>query len=335
MNTLKIAGKYLDQPLLVSKFKKDVPYILSIGGGIYTAHKVKQAKANKRNETLLRTGTTMLFTILSALLAPKIVNKIFKNTTLNINEIKQRNLSLINTYLKENSSSTNINEILKKSIDKILTIKEIKTLYTDKQIDKKFLNKLIPEPENINSKEIFSEIGRLSLLGLIPVIGGIAGGISGDMVVDRDWKSRIPNKIKEGAYQYLANIFLCNIGAGIALGIMEKAGIKSKSGRATGMIAGILTTGVLGGSLLANLIGNKLINPIFGEDKNKPLFNERKPEALDIGLHVDDIATVAVMSGLKWIEPALPIMYAISGFRAGIGYRNVNFCNENKKVWNR
>ena len=42
------------------------------------------------------------------------------------------------------------------------------------------------------------------------------------------------------------------------------------------------------------------------------------------------------MSGLKWIEPALPIMYAISGYRAGIGYRNgehkqyffVNICND-------
>ena len=66
----------------------------------------------------------------------------------------------------------------------------------------------------------------------------------------------------------------------------------------------------------------------------KGIYNEHKPEALDIGLHTDDIATVAVMSGLKWIEPALPIMYAISGYRAGIGYRNVNNCNEKNKCWN-
>lgn len=49
---------------------------------------------------------------------------------------------------------------------------------------------------------------------------------------------------------------------------------------------------------------------------------ERKPEVIDISLHTDDIATVAVLSGLKWIEPALPIMYSISGYRSGIGYRN-------------
>ena len=73
------------------------------------------------------------------------------------------------------------------------------------------------------------------------------------------------------------------------------------------------------------------MSPSPKEKNSKNLYGERKPEALDIGLHTDDIATVAVMSGLKWIEPALPIMYAISGFRAGIGYRNVNICNEKKE----
>ena len=43
---------------------------------------------------------------------------------------------------------------------------------------------------------------------------------------------------------------------------------------------------------------------------------------LDLGLHTDDIATVSLLSGLKWIEPSLPVLYAISGYRAGIGYRN-------------
>lgn len=89
------------------------------------------------------------------------------------------------------------------------------------------------------------------------------------------------------------------------------------------MTAGIALTGVVGGSAIANFISSKLINPFFNKETNdKSLFSERKPEAIDVGLHADDIATVAVMSGLKWIEPALPIMYSISGYRAGIGYRN-------------
>ena len=59
-----------------------------------------------------------------------------------------------------------------------------------------------------------------------------------------------------------------------------------------------------------------------GEGNTKKSEKERTPEILDIGLHTDDIATVSLLSGLKWIEPALPIMYTLSGYRAGIGYRN-------------
>ena len=56
--------------------------------------------------------------------------------------------------------------------------------------------------------------------------------------------------------------------------------------------------------------------------KSKSEQKERKPEALDVCLHTDDIATVSLLSGLKWIEPALPILYSVSGYKAGSGYRN-------------
>ena len=49
---------------------------------------------------------------------------------------------------------------------------------------------------------------------------------------------------------------------------------------------------------------------------------ERKPELIDLGMYTDDIATVALLSGLKWIEPSLPFLYSISGYKSGIGYRN-------------
>lgn len=100
--------------------------------------------------------------------------------------------------------------------------------------------------------------------------------------------------------------------------------IKSKAARCAGMVAGILLTGVIGGSILANYIGNKLINPVIFKEKTD---EKRTPELLDLSLHTDDIATVSLLSGLKWIEPSLPILYSISGYRAGIGYRN----DKNKK----
>lgn len=322
MNILKIAGKFLDQPLLVAKFQKTVPAILLTAGGLYGIHEVKKAPEKHKNRAAVRVGTTMMFTIVSALAAPAITNKLFKKAAPNINKIAENNMEAIDKFVKNNTVKASVKETLNKAKNKVLSFKEVKRLHEEIG-DKNFLNELIPEPENITSKEIFSEIGRLSVFGLIPVLGGIAGGITGDFLSSKNWKERIPDKIKEGAYQYLANIFLCNAGAGMALGIMERLGVKSKGTRALGMVGGIVSTGIIGGSAIANLIGNKIINPIFkkkSEDNN--IYAERHPEALDIGLHTDDIATVAVMSGLKWIEPALPFMYAISGYRAGIGYRN-------------
>lgn len=334
MNIFKIVGKYLDQPLLVAKFQKKVPYLLTAGGAACVAYSsYKNKEEDVKPKYLQRSSLTMLFTILSALAAPKIANKIFNKHELSIGDIKKNNSNLVDNFVKNNKLEKDVYNLLEKAKNKTLSFKEIKELYTRNKIDKNFLNKLIPEPENITSKEIFSEIGRLSVLGLIPVIGGIVGGVYADIATNENWKEKLPNKIKEGTYQYLANIFLCNVGAGTALAIMEKCGVKSKSARALGMISGILTTGVIGGSVIANFISNKIVNPLFGKEC-KSIYSERKPEALDIGLHTDDIATVAVMSGLKWIEPALPIMYAISGYRAGIGYRNVNNCKEKKEVWN-
>ena len=322
MNIFKIAGKYLDQPILVSNFEKKVPYVLAAGGAACVAHKVKHEKPENRKKTAIKLGTTMGITVMSALVAPRMANKIFKVNRKNINQIKKDNAFLIDEFVKNNKIDKSTRRILNKAKEKSLSFGEVKSLYKKPEINENFLNKLIPEPDNIDSKEIFSEIGRLSFLGLVPVIGGISGGILGDKLSGDNWKERIPNKIKEGAYQYLANIFLCNVGAGIALALMEKSGVKSKSSRALGMVGGIVSTGIIGGSVIANVIGNKIINPLFGSKDKKALYSERKPEALDVGLHVDDIATVAVMSGLKWIEPALPVMYSISGYRAGIGYRN-------------
>lgn len=334
MGIFKIAGKFLDQPILVAKFKKTVPYLLGTGGAVYCAQDIKKSDTEDKKKTAIKTGLTMGVTIASALAAPNIVNKIFKVETKNLKQIKQLNTQIVDEFISKNIVDNKTKTILEKAKEKVLVFKEVKHLNENLGKTPKgstFLDELIPNPENITSKEIFSEIGRLSVLGLIPVIGGISGGIVGDALTEVHWKSKLPDKIKEGTYQYLANIFLCNVGAGLALALMEKSGVKSKAQRAIGMICGIVMTGIIGGSAIANLIGNKLINPIFGKKTNHNIYKERKPEALDIGLHVDDIATVAVMSGLKWIEPALPIMYSISGYRAGIGYRNNNVKNCNNK----
>ena len=325
-----MAGKYLDQPLLVGKFSKAVPATLIAGSALYTAHEVKKAPEGHKKQAAINTALVLGATSAAALAAPRVAAKVVGRPfeKVNLNKIRQNNTKLVDEFLSSNKVSKPVETILDKARTKVLKIKEIATL--NKEIGqtengKKFMNAFVPEPENVTSKDIVKDMARLSILGAMPV----AGGIAGDMITDKpNWKKKLPNKIKEGAYQYLANIFLCNVGAAGALGILEAAKVKSKAARAGGMVAGILATGVIGGSTIANYISKKVINPLFDgknakkADKNEGLYSERKPEALDLCLHSDDIATIAVMSGFKWIEPSLPILYAISGYRSGIGYRN-------------
>lgn len=359
MNNLSIFGKFLDQPILVAKFQKAVPAVLTSGAVAYGLYDISKAEKGKRKERAIKTGITIGATVAAALSAPKIASFVTKRALpLNIEAVKQRNQEIIESFV----SSSNVNEktitILEKNKERILRFKDVKTLFEkfkDDEKGKDFLKKLIPDPENISANDIFSEIGYLSVYGAVPVIGGIIGGSAADMVVDKKtWRDKIPDKIKEGSYQYLANIFMCNVGAGIALAIMEKFGITSKGARAIGMTAGIVLSGIIGGSKIANFIGRNVIDRFFNKkeksnyqcddildidfkkrttedyikrqslytNKAKEIQKERTPEVLDIGLHTDDIATVSLLSGLKWIEPALPIMYTISGYRAGIGYRN-------------
>lgn len=370
MSNIKAIGKFLDQPILVAKFQKAVPTLLTTGAAAYTLYDASKEKdPQKRKQRALKTGITLGTTVTAALVAPKIAANITKRalpTSLNV--IKKNNARLVDSFIRNSNVDDATATILNKSKKQILNLKEVNTIFNNLSKDEKgkdFLSKLIPAPENISAKDIFSEIGYLSIFGAIPVIGGITGGVIADKVTDKkNWKAKVPDKIKEGSYQYLANIFMCNVGAGIALGLMEKIGVTSKIGRAAGMTAGIIATGVLGGSKIANFISNKMIDPLFDkksskglpqnnkhhdmsdhthqiqqsnttnlvefhsrryENKNefkKEVKKDRTPEALDIGLHVDDISTVSLLSGLKWIEPALPVMYTISGYRAGIGYRN-------------
>lgn len=359
MNSLSVLGKYLDQPLLVKKFSNAMPAVLIGGGGLYAYQHLKNTPQENSKKETIKTALVLSGTIASALVAPRIAKKavkIFKSKAHvhsehgthchhghhghhehhnhsehelpSLKKIKEKNTKLINNFLNENKVSEKTAKILETAKEKVLGFSKVKILFSELKDEKSkvFLNKFIPNPENIDSKHIFGEILELSTLGLVPVVGGIAGGIIGDKLTEENWKERIPNKIKEGSYQYLANIFLCNVGAGAALWGLEKAKVESKTVRAVGMIGGIVATGILGGSAIANFIGKKCIDPLFKHKHDtkikEELYSERVPEMLDVGLHVDDIATVAAMSGLKWIVPALPALYSISGFRAGIGYRN-------------
>ena len=334
--------KYIDQPMVLNKLDHKMPVLLiGAGSGFGILNSVKDSKKDKKHSRskFVQNEVVILSTIGASLLGTRGLKiggkKIFNGLMerVHITELQKVQTKAVNRFLAEiNITGVDVKSALQTAKLKELSPKQIELLQNklpESPAKQKLFSVILPEQKNLNSKEIFSEIKRLSLLGLIPVAGGVAGGIIADKVTHTNSRKGTANKVKEGLYQYLANIFLCNIGAGSALFLSEKLEKAKKIKPLTPMkklaviLTGITATGIIGGSYIANFVSKKCINPLFGEKNNgKGLYNERKPEALDIVLHADDIATAGILSGFKWIEPALPFMYFISGYRAGTGYRN-------------
>jgi len=336
---MKIASiaKYIDQPIVLNKLDRKMPTLLiGIGGGygLFDTFREKKDKQKKFVKNSIIIATTITASLIGTrglkIGAKKIVKGLMERISLQ--ELQNKQNTAVEKYLTTTKiNDTKISDALKRARTKELKPDQIELLINQLPLSparKELFEVILPEKKNLNSKEIFSEVKRLSLLGLIPIVGGVAGGIFADKVTKSSNKKNTANKVKEGIYQYLANIFLCNIGAGGALYIFERLE-KSKKIKPLGsmaklgvIFAGIAATGIIGGSYIANYISKKVIDPLFGQKNNGRLYGERKPEALDIALHSDDIATAGILSGFKWIEPALPALYFISGYRAGIGYRN-------------
>ncbi len=342
-------GKFLDQPILIAKLKNQTPKILigaALAYGAYDTMKAsKEERKNRGIKNAIVLGTVAATSLISAFGLRAGKKQIFQGLV-NVKkpeDIIKDNVFAVDKFLKNNNPDDNIKKALNKAKDGALSLKDTKEIlklndtYKGKE---ELFDTLFSKKEDLSAKEIFKETGRLSVLGLMPVAGGVLGGIAAEKITGEDSPKSTSNKIKEGAYQFLANIFMCNVGAAGALFAAErlqKAGkIKALSpmGKLGVITGGIFVTGIMGGSLAANWIGKHVLDPIFDGkkqgktrfDKNfedkKDLYEERKPELLDIALHTDDIATAGVLSGFKWIEPMLPLMYTISGYRAGTGYRN-------------
>ena len=330
ISDFKYVGKYLDQPSLVKKFDKYVPGAIITGAIGYGLFDTFSSDKDKRKSKALHNLFVLSFTTASAIIATrglKIKGKKFFDGLVELPHLHMKDLDSALATVRDDTTRKLIYKVKDGNILNLKQIKELSMSLENKYKDKSLINSIIPAP---HTHKPFEELKDLSILGLIPVVGGVVGGIAGDKVTDNKWKQNIPNKIKEGSYQYLNNIFLCNVGAGLALLLMNKLNVKSKAVRFGSMLAGVVGVGLVAGSAIANYIGKKFINPIFDKkliNQNsqitfKNINSERHPELLDLSLHVDDLASVGFITGLKWIGPILPLMYTVSGYRAGTGYRN-------------
>ncbi len=337
-----IFGKYIDQPALIKSVYKKMPPVLMAGAagfGLYDTFnnkKVKQGEESILNR-FVKNAAVLTGTVASVL--------IFGKKFIHLPHACKNGLkNMAERFKNDKTLSPLINKVRE---GKILGFSQVKTLYEGLEKQGKngenLISKLIPTGHShhghghgfLSKHPEFGEIRDLSILGLIPVLGGIAGGAAGDLLTGEKLGKTMPDKLNEGSYQYLANIVLCNVGAGAALFAVNRTRHKnSKPVKFFSMLVGILAVGVAGGSFIANLIGKEIVNPLVGrnhpdkkhggQDENfyKELYSERTPEAIDIGLHIDDVASAGFLSGLNVIAPILPVLYSVSAYRAGVGYRN-------------
>lgn len=328
----KVFGKYLDQPALVEKLYNVMPSVLTASAAGYGIYDTMQAPKDTRKKRAIKNASVLGFTVASALLSTRGLKINGRQIFEGIIELPESDKEGIAEVLTKPLGKKAKELVEKVNDEKVLKFKEVKELMkelSEKFKDEKLISKVIPDAE---SEAPFADLLKLSWLGLIPVLGGIAGGVAGDRLVKDDWKKHFPDKIKEGTYQYLNNIALCNVGAGLGALTMNAFNVKSKTARFVAMLSGVLGVGLVAGNAIANFVGKNYINPLFDKNQKtqhkpfkemvKNLNAERHPEALDVSLHLDDVASVGFVSGLKWIGPVLPLLYSVSAYRAGIGYRN-------------
>ena len=180
MPRISAIGKYLDQPLLTAKINKNVPYMLTLGAAAIFTDTVKKSPKDERRKSALKIGTTLAATAISAAMAPKIASYVTgRSVSKTLSQIKKSNTEIVDEYVKNNNVGEQLQKILQKAKTKVLSLKEINKLFSNPE-HSEVANKLIPPPVSVGSKDIFKEIGWLSVYGAIPVAGGIAGGVIGD-----------------------------------------------------------------------------------------------------------------------------------------------------------
>ena len=127
MNNLQVLGKFLDQPMLVSKFQKAVPAVLATGAAAFTAYDAcKETDPEKRKQRALKTGITLGVTVASAIAAPHIASSITRRPlNASLNSIKARNTDLVDSFVKSTNLDDVAKNIVEKSKDKILNFNEV------------------------------------------------------------------------------------------------------------------------------------------------------------------------------------------------------------------
>jgi hypothetical protein len=193
--------------------------------------------------------------------------------------------------------------------------------------------KLKDVPEFLGN--LWKELSNFAVLGTVPIFGGIMGGLAANKINGE--RGKTADMVKEGVFQLISNIVLPVITGAVGITLMSiptiKRGLEKIPNAARlirfGVVGISITAGIASGMLLANKIGEKWLTPMFNRMQGKPSKppsadgrHERKPDFFDIFLHVDDLPVALSVAGVAILEPFLPFLFGITGWRAGVGFRN-------------
>ncbi|MGE0200268.1 MAG: hypothetical protein AB7P76_04795 [Candidatus Melainabacteria bacterium] len=345
------ALKVLDQPRLLQKLSRLTLPAIPVAGAAVVAAQTLAADPADRKKTLLRQGTTVGVTALASAFAARRFLMKPQELEAGLKAVQHEARQLL-SRLADQPDTHVLQGLVRKAADQVLKPGDIHELRTgllnhlkgDKARAEALFEKLVPTPAGETGRAMLTDIKNLSLMGLFPVLGGVAGGALGNIVSGEPWRKKLKNQAQEGAFQYLANIVLCNFGAAAALGALEltsKNLAAQRMPRLIAMTAGIVGMGIVGGSAIANVIGNNLISPLIQQGPagalkqlkttlqtdglrglTKNLYQERHPEPLDAALHADDMMVAGQLAGLQWMGSILPLLYGVSALRSAAGYRN-------------
>lgn len=203
------AAKYIDQPAVLSKLHSKMPAVLTGTGaavwGYETFHKQKDhphkaRKAFKNAVTIASAAGASFVGVRGLKIGGKTIFKGLMEYT-PIEKVLKNQAQAIDKFLStRNLDDETLEKTLKNAKNRKFSLSDIEIISDRLPKDKKskeFLHEILPEPENLSSKEIFGEIKRLSLIGLIPVAGGVAGGITSDIITGTGSQKKTANKVKE------------------------------------------------------------------------------------------------------------------------------------------
>lgn len=361
---LRAGGHYIEQPKVVHKAKWWAAGLGVAGLGGIGAMDVFNAKPEDRQKVLVRDAMVLGATAVGTAAASRFMIPSLKELKGDAENIIPEAVKFLKANYPENLAQPMINIMSKekKSFGDFYNFfKQMKAKFPHSRSDHKSLGEEVEALMSGKPEEGFAEEAAKAVkfftVGGISVISGLLGGLAANKINQVKDPDATVNMMKEGIFQFVANIALCAVGAMAALAFVNgewvpvkalqrgplkklndtgaqfaKKYLKNTAVR-TGIIGMGLSVGIFGGSRLANFLGQRYVNPFFDRmqgkvpdvqtpsGKPKPA-DKRGIEIWDWILHLDDVPTAMALAGVGIIEPFIPLFFAFSGYRTGIGYRN-------------